>query len=211
MNGRFAPGAHIQVRRPRFYFHHGIYVSDERVIQFGSGIALTPAGKGRAAITDVSLAEFEHGGTAEVVRHGYESPFTGHHPASDEAWKVIARAEFLLKLQPALPYNLIGHNCEIIANMCASGSWTESYQVRRFFAARAAIDIPLMLYIAWLSRRKLPVPGWVSVAMVMGFAATIGVKTTYDSQIRRFWQEIRTDWEAHEHMLSNDPRNEPQS
>ncbi|HEY2077979.1 MAG TPA: hypothetical protein VGH53_16735 [Streptosporangiaceae bacterium] len=42
----------------------------------------------------------------------------------------------MLKLQPRLPYNLIGHNYEIIANMC-SGNWTESYQVRGSFGARA--------------------------------------------------------------------------
>jgi hypothetical protein len=27
-------------------------------------------------------------------------------------------------------------------------------------------------------------------------------------QIRRLWKEIRDDWEAHERMLANDPRNE---
>jgi hypothetical protein len=109
---------------PRLYFHHGIYVSDDRVIQFGSGVTLRS--KGGVGINEVTLEDFEQGGTATVVRHGYESWFTGHHPAADEPWKIVERAEFLLKRQPALKYNLIGHNCEIIANMCASGSWTES-------------------------------------------------------------------------------------
>ena len=40
MNGRFEPGTHLQVQRPRLYYHHGIYVSDDRVIQFGSGVSL---------------------------------------------------------------------------------------------------------------------------------------------------------------------------
>src|ERR1700722_6482471 len=79
----------------------------------------------------VTLAEFVQGGIATVERHGYESMLgTGYHPPADEGWKIVARAEFLLKLQHRLPYNLIGHNCEIIANVCASQNWTESYQVR---------------------------------------------------------------------------------
>jgi Lecithin retinol acyltransferase len=128
MNGRFQSGAHLQVQRPRLYYHHGIYIRDDRVIQFGNDITLW--NKSETAINAVSLADFEDGGTAEVVRHGYESWFTGHHPATDEPWKVIDRAEFLLKLQPKVKYNLIGRNCEVIANMCASGSRSESYQVR---------------------------------------------------------------------------------
>jgi hypothetical protein len=108
MDGTFTPGDHLQVRRPLGYYHHGIYVSDDRVIQFGSGI--TMLNKGGTAIDAVTLADFEQGGPAKVVRHGYESWFTGHHPATDEGWKIVARAEFLLKLQPRLKYNLIGHN-----------------------------------------------------------------------------------------------------
>ena len=89
------------------------------MIQFGSGITLTD--KSRTAVSAVTLAEFVQGGTATVERHDYESMLgTGYRPPADEGWKVVARAEFLLKLQHRLPYNLIGHNCEIIANMCAS-------------------------------------------------------------------------------------------
>jgi len=182
MNGRFQPGVHLQVQRPRLYYHHGIYISDDRVIQFGSGITLQ--NKSRTAISAISLADFEDGGTAEVVRHGYESWFTGHHPATDEPWKVIERAEFLLKLQPNLKYHLIGRNCEVIANMCASGSWSESYQVRRFFTFRTAMDLALMLGISGRVRAKLPIPNSVVVLLVPGALASIGVKVTYDDHIR---------------------------
>jgi hypothetical protein len=133
MNGRFRPGDHLYVQRPSLYFHHGIYVSDDRVIQFGSGVNLV--NKRGMGINAVSLQDFEQGGTARVVRHGYDSWFTGWHPPADQSWKIVKRAEFLLKLRPRLPYNLIGHNCEIIANMCVSGGWTESYQARRYFTA----------------------------------------------------------------------------
>lgn len=119
---------------PSLYFHHGIYVSDDRVIQFGSGV--NPVNKRGVGINTVSLQDFEQGGTARVVRHGYESWFSGWRPPADESWKIVERAEFLLKLQPRLPYNLVGHNCEIIANMSVSGGWTESYQARKFFLVR---------------------------------------------------------------------------
>jgi hypothetical protein len=64
----------------------------------------------------------------------------------------------LLKLQPKLKYHLIGRNCEIIANMCASGSWSKSYQVRRFFTFRTAVDLALMLGISGRVRAKMPIP-----------------------------------------------------
>jgi hypothetical protein len=205
MSERFQPGDHIQVRRPRLYYHHGIYVSDDRVIQFGSGVTL--ANKGAVGINAVSLKDFEQGGTAATVRHDYGSPFTGWHPPADEAWMIIERAEFLLRLQPRLPYNLIGHNCEIIASMCVSGGWTESYQARRYFAVRVVIDTGLLAWIARRSRAKRPMPRWVSPVVIAGTAATIGVRFIYNDQIRRFWKEIRDDWEAHERMLAEDPRN----
>jgi hypothetical protein len=37
--------------------------------------------------------------------------------------------------------------------------------------------------------------------------ASTGTKVAYDDQIRRFWQEIRDDWRAHERMLAENPRN----
>ena len=74
MNDRFQRGDHLQVRRPMLYNHHGIYVSDDRVIQFGGGIWDKP----HAVISAVSLKDFERDGTARVVRHGRDSWFTGH-------------------------------------------------------------------------------------------------------------------------------------
>jgi Lecithin retinol acyltransferase len=203
MDGRFKPGDHLRVRRPQFYYHHGIYVSDDRVIQLGRGIFDKP----RAAIEAVSLEAFEAGTAAEVVRHGYATWYMVWHPPADEPWKVAARAEFLLKLEPKLKYNLIGHNCEHIANMCVSGGWTESYQARSFFLVRALMSMGLLALIASRSRAKLPIPGWVFPVAIAGVALSVGVKFTYDDQIRRFWNEIRDDWRAHERMLAEDPRN----
>jgi hypothetical protein len=158
-------------------------------------------------IDAVSFEDFEQRGTAREARHGYESWFTGHHPAADEPWKIIERAEFLLKRQPTLRYNLIGHNCEIIANMCVSGSWTESYQVRRFFGARAAMDFAFLLWQSRRDRANKPIPKWVLLLVATGVLVSLGIKFTHDDQIRRFWKEIRDDWRAHERMLDEDPRN----
>jgi Lecithin retinol acyltransferase len=205
--GRFSPGDHLQVRRRPGYYHHGIYVSEDRVIQFGSGVTLTH--KDSSSVDAVSLAQFEDGGTVGVVQKGKDSWFTGHHPAADEPWRIVARAEFLLKLQPKLPYNLIGHNCEIIANMCASGGWTESYQVRRFFGIRAYMNAAFLMWLSARSRAKLPMPAWVAPVAITSVTLSFITIGTYNHQIKRFWDEIKGDWFAHERMLDEDPRNGP--
>lgn len=61
---RLEPGDHLRVRRFGLYWHHGIYVSDERVIEFGGNSLLE---KHRAVVRPVSLGEFEKRGRAEVV------------------------------------------------------------------------------------------------------------------------------------------------
>jgi Lecithin retinol acyltransferase len=205
--GRFQPGDHLKVRRRRGYDHHGIYVTDDRVIQFGSGIRLWD--KSRTAVNAVALPEFEDRGRAEVEPSGYESLLgTGYHPAADPGWKVVARAEFLLKLQHRLPYNLIGHNCEIIANLCASQNWTESYQVRRWFGRKAVADGMLLFGLAAYSRFGRTPPRWSAPVIVAWTVGGLAAIYTYNDQIRRLWNEIRDDWQAHERMLDEDPRNE---
>jgi hypothetical protein len=133
---------------------HGIYVNDDRVIQFGPGIA----GKAHAKIEAVSLADFERHGPAEVVRHRRVTPLSGYLFEADEPWKIVARAEFLLNLQPHLPYNLIGHNCEHIANMCVAGGYTESHQVRTMFGAKAYLTVPFFFWYSYLVGHKMPIP-----------------------------------------------------
>jgi hypothetical protein len=203
MNDRLRPGDHLQVRRPLLYNHHGIYISDDRVIQFGGGIA----DKAHATIDAVSLEKFERDGTAEVVSHGRSNLFTGYHPPADEPWKIVERAEFLLKLQPRLSYNLIGHNCEHIANMCISYCWIESYQVRRFFGVRALGSAAFLFWLADRSRANLPLPKWVLPVVAASSLVTFGTIGTYNHQIKRFWDEIGPEWRAHERALSEDAHN----
>jgi hypothetical protein len=203
VSGRFEPGDHIQVRRWPYYYHHGIYVSDDRVIQFGGGIFDKP----NASIEAVTLERFEQGRTAKVVRHGFASSFTGYHPPADEPWKIVERAEYMLKLQPKFKYNLIGHNCEHITNMCVSQYWGESYQTRRVFGARAAMDAAFMIWLSSRNRANRPVPRWVLRSAFAVVAASLASIFAYNDQIRRFWREIEKDWRAHERMLDQDPRN----
>jgi hypothetical protein len=42
-------------------------------------------------------------------------------------------------------------------------------------------------------------------AAIGGILFSVGVKETYDDQIRRFWLKIRDDWLAHERMLDGNP------
>ena len=186
------------------YNHHGIYVSDDRVIQFGGGIWDKP----HAVISAVSLKDFERDGTARVVRHGRDSWFTGHHPSADARSKIVERAEFLLRLQPKLRYNVIGYNCEHIANMCVSGGWTESYQIRRIFGVRAYIGAAFMFWLAARSRANLPLPHWVPRYVFLSSIVTFVTIGTYNRQIKMFWEEIAPRWREHERALSEDPRND---
>jgi len=64
-----------------------------------------------------------------------------------------------------------------------------------------------MIYIAWLGRRKLPLPSWLYAWVIIGSAVSIAARTTYNHGIKKLWDEIRGDWLAHEHMLEEDPRN----
>src|SRR5947207_9494010 len=93
---RFQPGSHIRVRRPSGYRHHGIYISDDRVIQFGGRISDKPG----ATIVAVSLAQFEEGGVAEYVQHGRHDRFRLWLPHAQPGQKVIERAEWLLANHP---------------------------------------------------------------------------------------------------------------
>jgi hypothetical protein len=106
----------------------------------------------------------------------------------------------------SLPYNLIGHNCEIIANVCASQNWTESYQVRRWFGRKAAVDAALLLGLAALSRAGRSLPRWAAPVIIVWMVGSYAAIAIYNDQIRRLRKEIGDDWFAHERMLDADFR-----
>ena len=113
-------GDQIRVNRG-LYFHHGIYVSDNEVIQYASpkGSEISPA---TALIIKTSLNQFLNGGEVEVRVY-----------SSEELKKVRSKEEIVKFAESKLgtglgEYNLISNNCEHFSNYCAFGV-KESNQV----------------------------------------------------------------------------------
>ena len=65
----------------------------------------------------------------------------------------------------------------------------------------------LLFWLAGRSRDGRPLPRAAKVAIVASVAVGIAAIGTYNHQIGKFWREIRNDWEAHEQLLNDDPRN----
>jgi len=145
----FVHGDHLRVHRRRLYYHHGIYIDDGRVIEF-SGPAGAGSKKNLARIRAVTLAKFEGRNAAVTVRH--PRPFLfglGFGlPTALPPDEIVTRAEWLCRHAPAGRYNLVGSNCEHLANWCVTGWYFESLQVRTWFA----VEPTLWLALLFLSR-----------------------------------------------------------
>ena len=190
-------GDHLSVRRSWGYQHHGVYISEDRVIQFGGRICDKP----EATIGEVTLEEFADGGTGEVVQHpGAGRPFgLSWLPPADPPDLIVQRAEWLLAHHPTRRYNLVGWNCEHAANFCMN-EYTESLQARRFFQLKVGLDFALFLYVtARRCRGKTLVWAWPVV--LLSFATT----SLYHIHIRRFWRDIGHHWRAYEQTLPKQP------
>lgn len=192
---RFEPGTHLRVRRPSGYTHHGVYISDERIIQFGGRISDKPG----ATIEAVSLNRFESGDLAEPVLHGTRRRPMSLVPGLPEAQRgeqVVRRAEWLLANYSPGRYNVVGNNCEHMANWCVTGWYAESHQVRVGFGVVALIGAAGLLYIAYRSRTS-SVGKWlaaVGAVQVVGLAGGV----VYNIHSRRFWRDIGNRWKAEE-------------
>ena len=117
-------GDQIRVNRG-LYFHHGIYVSDDEVIQYASPKGSEISAK-TALIIKTSLDTFLNGGEVEVRKYD-----------SEELKKVRSKDEIVkfarTKLGSGLgEYDLINNNCEHFSNYCAFGI-KESNQVEDIF------------------------------------------------------------------------------
>jgi HRAS-like suppressor 3 len=203
--GRFEPGSHLRVRRRWGYMHHGIYVHNDRVIQFGGRIKDKP----NATISAVSLAVFENGGVAEAVVHGrpkFFRPriFLPHLPDEQPTDKVIKQAEWLVANYAPGRYHLVGNNCENIANWCATGWYPESHQVRSWIGAVAVAQAFAMCLDSYRRRTSPTRSKWTIAA---GMLAVIGVTAgiTRNRQSKKFWQEYGMKWLAYERSLPADP------
>ena len=196
---RFTRGDHLQVWRPVWllgYYHHGIYVSDQRVIQFGGGLRDKP----RATVGAVTLDEFERGGVAEVVPHGGHTWWGA--PRFDEIARerTVRLAERLVVTHPEGLYDLFGYNCEQAANFCSTGSY-ESYQVRGYFAIRSAFGGPVLLYIAKRQRDKRPFSLLGLAAVMIWIGTGLVPNILYRLRGARFMREVGRpllEWERNE-------------
>jgi Lecithin retinol acyltransferase len=190
-SSRFKRGDHLYVRRRWGYRHHGIYINDDRVIQFGGRISDKPG----AGIEAVPLKQFADGGQVEIVKHPRPGGWFGQWlPEADRPERIIQRAEWLLEHHPSGRYNAIGWNCEHAANFCVN-EFTESLQVRRVFLLRAAIGAAFALYVPLRQRQDRP----VSWQLVLGRLLISLIPTTvYNYNIRRFWRDVGTQWREHD-------------
>lgn len=117
-------GDQIRVSRG-FYYHHGIYASDDCVFHFappGNTDRLDPSA---ARIIQTPLADFLKGGTLEVRTYTDEEMKIKREP------KDIVNCAFTHLGEGG--YDLISNNCEHFSNLCAFGSKT-SNQVDKVFS-----------------------------------------------------------------------------
>lgn len=120
----YSRGDHLRVGRlpiaGRFlYYHHGIYIGDDRVVQFGGQLWNKP----RSGIDQVPLERFSKRGMPEILGHtNLRFPGGMPLPPAYPPERIVARARCLVETQPRGVYNLIGRNCETIALWCVCGS-----------------------------------------------------------------------------------------
>lgn len=103
-------GDHIRVNRG-LYYHHGIYVTDDVIIQFGStSQELNPE---LAKVMETNLDGFLKGGFLEVREYTEEEQKGKRTPTEivNYAFMQIGRGG----------YNLLTNNCEHFANECVFG------------------------------------------------------------------------------------------
>lgn len=190
-------GDHLRVRRRWGYDHHGVYISDSRVIQFGGRVG----DKFHANIEAASLERFEDGEAAEVVTHGGTQKwfrwlpwFGAWLPPADPPEIIVQRAEWLREHHPTGRYHLMGWNCEHAAHFCVN-EYTESLQVRRLFFVNACIGAVFASYVSFQSRRGRPVR--LRLAFVRLASSLIPI-WLYNAGIRHFWRDVGQEWRAYE-------------
>lgn len=182
----FKPGDHLRVRRPVGYFHHGIVVGEDEVVQFGGG----KQDNEHAAIVTVPLMEFEHGDHAELVRHGTTNSLGLLLPEADSSREEIVRRARWLASRPSQPYNLVGHNCEHVANWCATGYYTESHQTRNMSMAAIPVEAGLHLYFSYRMRNGT-ITSRLVLIMALVFGSVFVANVMYHRRIGGFVRMLR--------------------
>ena len=186
---QFRPGDHLAVRRRYLYWHHGIYVSEGRVLEFGGGGVLSTR---QFVIRSVTMSEFDPLGAAVVVQYPrrFLAGLGVGLPPSLPPNEIIARAEWLASNCPPGRYNLVASNCEHVANWCATGWYFESLQIRTCFVVQAILCAAVILW--W---RKLS-PGRRRAASLI--LPTITLPTLiYNLMPHPRWKDILDQWPGH--------------
>lgn len=172
------------------YAHHGIYEGGGHVIDFGSG--------SWDGATRKTLTEFRGKSSAvKVVQHGRGTLATGYLFPAVEPKEIVARARFLVSNSPfPQRYNMIGLNCEHIANWCAAGGYCESHQTRFGFHIKAYLTMSFGVYIALKQRRGRALSVWDRVFVVLSLLLSLLIRRIYNQQIKRFYEWANPAWEA---------------
>jgi Lecithin retinol acyltransferase len=157
--GEFSYGDHLTARRPGFA-HHGIYVSDDRVIDFG-GYDLRA--RHRHGVRAVTLQQFARGRKVGVARH---------LPSPLPPGRIVDEAERLAQIGFEGKFTLFGSNCEHFANWCVTGNYFESRQAKKFFRTQAALLTIMMLTARSSGRDKwwrITCSSLITVSAIAGY------------------------------------------
>jgi hypothetical protein len=198
---KFVAGDHLRVWRPLGpvgYYHHGIYIDDARVVQFGGRIG----DKHQATIGAVPLSTFENGGTAKLVPHGGRTWWGAPRFDAIPRDVTVRRAERLADAHPEGLYDLFGYNCEQAANFCSTNSY-ESYQVRGYFAARSFIGIPVTLYVAARNHDRRSFSRVSIIGLAVWVMSGLVPTALYHLQGARFMRKVGRpllEWERSQRM-----------
>jgi len=169
------------------YYHHGIYVGDGQVVQFGGGAGNTQHNR----IEEVPFATFVCGGRVELVDQS-RLTWIGlwRLPPPFPPEQIVARARCLVAHNSDAAYNLIGRNCETVALWCACGMG-ESLQRQRFQAVNALLSLPFSLYVTLLQRRQGGLTRRQQVVIWGILALRAASLSTYYRHNRRFYEGAR--------------------
>jgi Lecithin retinol acyltransferase len=152
---KVVPGDHLRVWRG-YFWHHGIYVGDERVVQFGAGIR----DKVHSRIEEVPLPDFRRRGRVEIVPKQQKWPglwgaAQWELPSALPPEEIVRRARWLAARRLEGTYNLLGRNCESIALWCVC-NMCESLQRQHFQSLNVSAAAVLGPAYTYLNRRGTP-------------------------------------------------------
>lgn len=179
----FRYGDHLRARRPG-YAHHGIYVSDDRVIDFG-GWDLHPVH--RNGVRPTTLEQFARNSKVEVVHHPSPGRMFGPTwlPSPLPPEQIVAEAERLAAIGLEGKYTMFGSNCEHFANWCVTGNYFESLQTKKFFRRQTALFVVMLLTARTSGRTKWWRITCSSLVLLSAFAGYQRHRAPH-----KFWQGV---------------------